>query len=58
MSFTSRDNLASQKVMQAIGMQADPGGDFDHPKLPVDHPLRPHVLYRINRIQWQATLRG
>ncbi|MGE8409032.1 MAG: GNAT family N-acetyltransferase [Pseudomonas sp.] len=57
-SFTSHDNLASQKVMQSIGMQADPAGDFEHPKLPVGHPLRPHVLYRINRAQWQATLRG
>ncbi|MDG9884860.1 GNAT family N-acetyltransferase [Pseudomonas putida CSV86] len=57
-SFTTRENLASQKVMQAIGMQADPAGDFEHPKLEPGHPLRPHVLYRIDRAQWQATLRG
>lgn len=57
-SFTTEANLPSQKVMQAIGMQADPAGDFEHPKLETGHPLRPHVLYRINRAQWQSTLRG
>ncbi|UVJ43421.1 GNAT family N-acetyltransferase [Pseudomonas sp. LS1212] len=57
-SFTSQSNLPSQKVMQAIGMQRDLGGDFDHPRLPADHPLTPHVLYRIDRAQWLETLRG
>ncbi|GGU58388.1 N-acetyltransferase [Pseudomonas laurentiana] len=57
-SFTSESNLPSQKVMQAIGMQQDPGSSFEHPRIPPGHPLRPHVLYRINRTQWQATLRG
>lgn len=55
-SFTSLSNLPSQKVMQAIGMQHTAVDDFDHPKLAHDHPLRPHVLYRINREQWLATL--
>jgi hypothetical protein len=27
--------------------------DFDHPKLPIDHPLRRHVLYRIERNEWK-----
>lgn len=57
-SFTSRDNLASQKVMQAVGMKADPAGDFEHPKLEPGHPLRPHVLYRMDRALWQSTQRG
>ncbi|MGH8381409.1 GNAT family N-acetyltransferase [Pseudomonas sp.] len=57
-SFTSESNLPSQKVMQAIGMQQDLDASFLHPKLPEDHPLRAHVLYRINRAQWQQTLRG
>ncbi|WP_028696231.1 GNAT family N-acetyltransferase [Pseudomonas cremoricolorata] len=57
-AFTSEGNLASQKVMQAIGMQHDPDGSFDHPRLPAEHPLRPHVLYRIDRAQWQQTLHG
>jgi RimJ/RimL family protein N-acetyltransferase len=45
-SFTTRGNVASQRVMQKIGMHYDPADDFDHPMLPADHPLRPHVLYR------------
>ena len=57
-SFTSRLNLPSQKVMQAIGMQHDVDGDFDHPLLGADDPLRPHVLYRITRAQWLETLHG
>lgn len=55
-SFTALSNLPSQKVMQAIGMRTDSVDDFDHPNLPEGHPLRPHVLYRINRKQWLATL--
>jgi len=57
-AFTAVDNLPSQKVMQAIGMQHDPADDFEHPKLAVGHPLRHHVLYRINREQWLQTLHG
>ncbi len=33
-----------------------PQGDFDHPALAPDHPLRRHVLYRISREQWLAKL--
>ena len=57
-SFTTEANLPSQKVMQAIGMQRDLAGDFEHPKLPEGHALRPHVLYRISRAQWLETLHG
>lgn len=46
-SFTSTTNLASQRVMVKIGMTRDTGDDFDHPRVPVGHPLRPHVLYRL-----------
>ncbi|QKZ06890.1 GNAT family N-acetyltransferase [Pseudomonas eucalypticola] len=57
-SFTAQVNLPSQKMMQAIGMQRDPFGDFDHPGLPAGHELERHVLYRIDRDQWRQTLRG
>ncbi|WPC04480.1 GNAT family N-acetyltransferase [Pseudomonas benzenivorans] len=53
-SFTTRDNLASQGVMQAIGMRRDPAGDFDHPALPAGHRLRRHVLYRLGRADWEV----
>lgn len=46
-SFTNVDNIRSQRVMQRIGMIRDLDGDFDHPAVPVGHPIRPHVLYRI-----------
>lgn len=48
-SFTIPANLRSQRVMQRIGMQRDPAGDFDHPLLPDGHRIRRHVLYRARR---------
>jgi RimJ/RimL family protein N-acetyltransferase len=49
-SFTANVNLRSQRVMERLGMQRDPHRDFEHPRLPADHPLRAHVLYRISRV--------
>jgi RimJ/RimL family protein N-acetyltransferase len=46
-SFTSAANLRSRAVMERRGMTRDPAEDFDHPALPEGHPLRRHVLYRI-----------
>jgi len=48
-SFTVPGNLRSRRVMERIGMTHDPRDDFEHPKLPVGHPLRHHVLYRMRR---------
>jgi ribosomal-protein-alanine N-acetyltransferase len=50
-SFTVPANAKSRRVMEKIGMRHDAADDFDHPALPVDHPLRRHVLYRIDRVQ-------
>jgi RimJ/RimL family protein N-acetyltransferase len=47
-SFTSVINLRSRAVMERLGMRRDPADDFDHPKLPEGHPLRRHVLYRLD----------
>ncbi|WP_246002004.1 GNAT family N-acetyltransferase [Allorhizocola rhizosphaerae] len=46
-SFTSRTNVRSQRVMQRLGMTRDPADDFEHPRLSPGGPLRPHVLYRL-----------
>ena len=46
-AFTAAPNVPSQRVMEKIGMVRDPDADFDHPSAPQDHPMRPHVLYRI-----------
>lgn len=48
-SFTAAVNVRSRRVMERLGMTRDPAHDFDHPRLPPGHRLRPHVLYRITR---------
>ena len=50
-AFTTTVNARSQAVMERIGMDRDPDGDFDHPGLPEGSPLRRHVLYRITPSQ-------
>jgi RimJ/RimL family protein N-acetyltransferase len=55
-SFTSPRNVRSWHVMEKIGMSRDPTDDFDHPRVPQGHPLRPHVLYRISRTTSDASL--
>jgi|ERR1017187_2576184 RimJ/RimL family protein N-acetyltransferase len=50
-SFTVPANMRSRRVMEKLGMTHDPQEDFDHPLLPLDHPLRRHVLYRLKREQ-------
>lgn len=54
LSFTAVTNANSRRVMDKIGLRRDPGGDFDHPGLAEGDPLRPHVLYRLRRVDWQA----
>jgi RimJ/RimL family protein N-acetyltransferase len=51
-SFTVPLNTRSIRVMESIGMSRDTAGDFEHPRLAPSHPLRPHVLYRMNRDTW------
>jgi RimJ/RimL family protein N-acetyltransferase len=46
-SFTTAGNRRSRAVMERLGMVRDPADDFDYPRLPEDHPQRPHVLYRL-----------
>lgn len=48
-SFTVPANVRSIAVMERLGMTRSPDDDFLHPALPEDHPLRPHVLYRLKR---------
>lgn len=54
-SFTSTHNARSQAVMKRIGMHRNPQEDFDHPKLPKEHKLSRHVLYRIGINEWRKT---
>ena len=55
-SFMPPKNLRSRKVMEKLGMIHNPSDDFDHPRLPEDHPLRRHLLYRLDREAWRASL--
>ena len=57
-SFTVPANLGSRRVMEKVGMIHDPSEDFDHPSLPVGHPLRRHVLYRLRRSDWEHATRS
>lgn len=57
-AFTVPANTASQALMQRLHMQRDGAGDFQHPRLPVGHPLRQHLLYRLSRQDWQVQQRG
>jgi len=52
-SFTAVQNFRSRAVMERIGMH-DTGQTFEHPRLPVDHALRLHVLYRLTRGRWSG----
>lgn len=50
-SFASVGNKKSQAVMQRIGM-TNTMNNFEHPMMPEGHPLREHVLYKIDRQTW------
>ena len=52
-AFTVPANLRSRHVMEKLGMSYSPADDFQHPRLPEGHPLRPHVLYRVRLLQSQ-----
>lgn len=52
-SFTTPGNKRSIAVMRKIGMSHHPKDDFDHPKLAEGHPLRRHVLYRLQANEWK-----
>jgi ribosomal-protein-alanine N-acetyltransferase len=54
LSFTTVANANSRRVMEKLGLVHHPDEDFDHPRVPADSPIRPHVLYRITREAWRA----
>ena len=54
-SFTTHGNARSRRVMERLGMRRDPADDFDNPNIPDGDPLRPHVLYRLDRAGWQRS---
>jgi RimJ/RimL family protein N-acetyltransferase len=57
-SFTVPANARSIRVMEKIGLKRDRQGDFNHPKLPLDHPLSQHILYRITIDEYLQGING
>lgn len=53
-SFTAACNERSIKLMERIGLKRQMNGDFSHTKLPKDHRLSRHVLYRLSRDDYEA----
>lgn len=53
-AFTAQGNRRSRAVMERLGMRESAAEAFEHPAVPQGHPVRPHVLYRLPRAQWQA----
>ena len=51
-SFTAELNQPSIRVIQKIWIKCNPEDTFDHPKLPVNHPLQRHILYRSQKTDW------
>ena len=50
-SWTALANERSWRVMERLGMVRDV--EFEHPRVPVGHPVRPHVLYRMPVERWR-----
>ena len=50
-SFTTKSNAKSRKVMERLGM-TNTGNNFRYPDLPSEHPLSEHVLYKITKKEW------
>jgi RimJ/RimL family protein N-acetyltransferase len=48
-ALTVPANWRSRRVMERLGMTRSAEDDFDHSRLPPEHPLRRHVLYRLGR---------
>lgn len=55
-AITTPANTPSRRVMERLGMRHDAAGDFDHPRIPAGHPMRRHVLYRLDRATFRRTL--
>ncbi|BHH82769.1 GNAT family N-acetyltransferase [Desulforhopalus sp. 52FAK] len=51
-SFTTLANVRSMAVMQKIGM-SNSAQNFMHPDIEASHSQCEHVLYKINKSEWQ-----
>lgn len=51
-SFTTVSNVRSRAVMERLGFQ-NTNQNFEHPDIPVGHPLSEHVLYKVTKSEWE-----
>lgn len=51
-SFTAEINKPSENVMKKIGLKKV--GGFKHPKVEASSPLKPHVLYKISKEEYEG----
>lgn len=51
-SFTVPANAKSRRVMEKIGLHRNAQNDFEHPNLPENSPLKPHLLYRLSKAEY------
>ena len=51
LAFTAVINHKSQAVMRRLHV-INTQQNFEHPLVPENHPLREHVLYRMDKLQW------
>lgn len=51
-SITVPGNKRSIRVMEKIGLHRRQEDDFDHPILPIEHPLKKRILYRLRKEEW------
>jgi RimJ/RimL family protein N-acetyltransferase len=52
LAFTVPANAPSWRLMEKLGMRRV--GGFEHPRLPEGHRLRPHLLYRLQRAEFDS----
>ena len=48
-AMTIEANERSRRLMDRLGMVRAPELDFDHPRVPEDSPMRPHIVYVLER---------
>jgi RimJ/RimL family protein N-acetyltransferase len=53
-AITVPANQRSRRVMERLGMTRSEDDDFDYPFMPDGHPLKRHVLYRLQARDWRT----
>ncbi|MBM3928484.1 MAG: GNAT family N-acetyltransferase, partial [Sphingomonadales bacterium] len=48
-AITVPENTRSRGLMERLGMRRLADGDFDHPAVADDSPLKRHLTYRLDR---------